>query len=150
MGTLGTVSLAIIAGLWLGFAGTKGNAALSAGLQKTGSAIGLLKEEAIAASNIQNPIEEKSNHGIMNWLKAFPLNPLSANEPTSLTNDNKNLPNRSIRPLNANLSGNANMPGNYNGAPDYNAQGHYNGAPDQQSIPEMIKNSGSGNVTIFY
>lgn len=54
MGSWGTVSFAIIIGLWLGCAGSNGIDALSLGIQDAGKSIGLLRcpegEEAVATS----------------------------------------------------------------------------------------------------
>lgn len=125
-GTLATVSLAIICGLWLGFAGTMGNEALSSGIREAGSAVGLLESPTVKYSKIYGEAGEKEAgnflQSTMDSMKGLVEGPSSA---MSNPVDSQNPPraNSSQQRLNT---------------------------PYNKTLPETIKNSGSGNVTIFY
>jgi len=146
-GTLGTVSLAIIAGLWLGFAGTRGSEALSMGIRETGSAVGLL-EPAPAIKSANHG--EKLTSNIMDMAKSLTKEALQETKEPAI-GKGQGMPLES-----GSGQGQGQTEGfqpNYNQQPPQNFQ---NWAPPQgrmmnnQQVPEMVKNSGSGNVTIYY
>ena len=131
-GTLSTVSLAIIAGLWLGFAGTRGSEALSMGIRETGNAVGLLEEaHATKAKESLSRIDEPSI-GRGQGMGLETGSGQGEGQSNGFQPNHNQQPSQSFQP-------------NHNQQPSQSFQPNYN-----QQIPEMIKNSGSGNVTIYY
>jgi putative flippase GtrA len=139
-GTLATVSLAIIGGLWLGFAGTIGNEALSTGIRETGSAVGLLQPLSVkSAASDGEETGEKAKGFLQSLMDGISQSGSEMSAKTVPETNAQTIPQTNAQTIPQTTA---------QTIPQTTAQT----IPQTtaQTIPEMIKNSGSGNVTIFY
>ena len=109
-GTFGTICLAIIIGLGLGCAGTKGTKALISGIHQTGYTTGLLKSHSGSpALDLPKTFSTSSQHPLQKSADACVESEQAYEAIPPLTEDKQ-----------------------------------------KRTVPESIRNSGSGSVTIFY